>query len=59
MKFKELGDAPKGGWLITHVGMQVVTTPDEFVAAFTGKTSVVLKVTDPNDPRVVREVILP
>lgn len=59
MKFKELGEAPKGGWLITHVGMQVVTTPNEFVAAFTGKTSVVLKVTDPNDPRVVREVILP
>ena len=59
IKFKELGEAPKGGWLITHVGMQAVTTPNEFVAAFTGKTSAVLKVTDPNDPRVVREVILP
>ena len=58
-KLAALGEAPKGGWLITAVNGEAVGEPAEFYRKTAGKASLRLTLVDPANPAAGRELILP
>lgn len=56
---KDIGQAVKGSWVITHVDGKAVTNPKEYYAETAGKKSVTLKLADPDQSSKTAEIRLP